>query len=449
MQLACELLFRKGPECRSLPLFVKHYEEYFKTKLYLDQLGVNSLEELITLPEVAPFVKIDDRPRLLLTSRGLYAEQLRYLLTVHGQLFQELLPTVYNTVFRKPDDLSILGWLHKKPIHFAGHIVHLAAESLIVWAPTGRPYPDTRSEEQDRNEPPEEYGIVEFGEIPTVEEIYKQIEELPIELGDLPPVESITLDFMDEDMLRRLATPILPSTPLVEEIGIKSKNGESNPLVTSNLDFNHFPTLPPHPLASNHVTSVPPDHVTAASDHVTAASSIDSHVTVTSPSHVTIMPSSHVTDVTDHMTNDVPSGTASSSLVGLDTGKFAGMRPEEVLEEMKGLRYKEGDSQSKIKSLGTFLEYFGELSERELERVEGPPKPKSDRTRGRRRHELAIRFPGQPTTPSYTADEASLSRANTSTVFSSNGKQDMEQVNFAGLQVPSAPGDENEARKCT
>lgn len=417
----CELLFRKGLECYSLALFARHYEEYFKTTLHLEQLRVDSLEELMGLPEVVPFVKIDEGP--CLTSRGLYVEQLRHLLMVHGQICLELLPTIYNTTFCRPDDPSILGWLHQKPIRFAGHVVHLAAESLIVWAPTGHPYPDTRSERQDRDEPPEEHSIVDFGEIPTVEEIYKQIEELPVDLQELPPVESITLDFMDEDMLRRLATPILPAPPPWTGTKIESDESDS---VTSNPNFNPFPTLPPHPLAS----SLPQDHVTVT------PSSGDSHVTESESDHVT-----------SHLTGDdtVVVGPGSSSSVGLDTGEFAGLTPEAVLERMKGLRNKDGDSRSKIESLGSFLEYFGELSARELERVEGPPKPKSDRMKGRRRHELAIRFPGQPGTPSSGTLSEDMPSSGTlsedmplisSTTSSSNGDQDIEQApGFGGSLI--------------
>ena len=95
------------------------------------------------------FYQVDPSPQkhLTLTSRGLYCEQLRHLLTMHnGRIPQDLLLTIYLSQYHRPQDPEILNWLHKKPIRYASHIVHLAAEFFIIWAPTGHPYPNTRSE---------------------------------------------------------------------------------------------------------------------------------------------------------------------------------------------------------------------------------------------------------------------------------------------------------------
>ena len=83
----------------------------------------------------------------------------------------------------------------------------------------------------------------------------------------------------------------------------------------------------------------------------------------------------------------------------------AGMTPDEVLQEM----YKVKDSGGGIlkpSSMEPFLDYFGELSSRELERLEShQPKPQRSTTspaqKGKLRNKrmIAIRFPGQTQDP--------------------------------------------------
>ena len=77
---------------------------------------------------------------------------------------------------------------------------------------------------------------------------------------------------------------------------------------------------------------------------------------------------------------------------GLDHGQFAGLLPQDVVELMRESlsAVPEDDVQERVKTMSQYIDYFGELSAREMERVEGPPKQK---TRGKRKQKLAIRFP--------------------------------------------------------
>ena len=59
--LACELLFRKGEECTSMDLFMEHYRHYFGIPLLLEQLGMETLESLVLINEISPFIKVSNK----------------------------------------------------------------------------------------------------------------------------------------------------------------------------------------------------------------------------------------------------------------------------------------------------------------------------------------------------------------------------------------------------
>ena len=284
------------------------------------------------------FYQVDPSPQkhLTLTSRGLYCEQLRHLLTMHnGRIPQDLLLTIYLSQYHRPQDPEILNWLHKKPIRYASHIVHLAAEFFIIWAPTGHPYPNTRSEEQSM-EPPDEHSVT-LRELAAVPDVLRSMVTDP-----LPT--SITLDFFDEEFFN---LPIIPS----EDTGEEQETIENKE--------NGISSLPGFSVLS--------EDVGTNDKEVPTGILIDTET-----------PSKNTDD------ND--------EITGLDYGEFAGMTHQFVLEKMKEEMRSNEDARTKLKLMSTYLDYFGELSGREIERVEGPQtKPK--KPKGKRK--LAIRFPGQ------------------------------------------------------
>ena len=268
------------------------------------------------------FCKVgEDGKKITLTSRGLYCEQLRHLLTVHnGRIPQGLLLTIYLSEFRHPVDQELLSRLHKKPIRYASHVVHLAAEFFVVWAPTGRPYPETRAEKQSRILPDERaVTVTELAEVPEV---------LASLVNDPLPPTTIGLD-SDEQFLASLDIPLASTDPL-------------NP-VTDASYMNEF---------------------------------------VPSQSNVG----------TNKNTDRVPPDDDDDVIKGLDHGEFAGLTHQAVLEQMQNEMKNENDTQAKLQRMGAFIDYFGELSELELQRVDGPPVPKPRKFKTKSR--LAIQFPG-------------------------------------------------------
>ena len=56
--LACELLFLKGPDCKTFDEFMTKYMSYYGVPLLLEQLNVENLESLVNTDEVSPFIKV-------------------------------------------------------------------------------------------------------------------------------------------------------------------------------------------------------------------------------------------------------------------------------------------------------------------------------------------------------------------------------------------------------
>ena len=319
--------------------------------------------------------------QITLTSRGLYCEQLRHLLTVHnGRIPQNFLLTIYLSEFRHPQNYELLSWLHKKPIRYANHVVHLAAEFYVIWAPTGHPYPDTRAEKQSRILP--EDRSVTVNELGTVPAVLASVISEP-----LPPT-AITLDICDShDLLCNIGMPaLIDDTPPV--LPVTNTHNDDTPVLP--VTNTHNDDTPVVPVTNTHDDDTPVVPVTIT--HNDDVMTLPDLVTLDS-----IQPASQ--DDRSTTTTMATGGSSSLSLTdndvvtGLDHGEFAGMTHETVLERMQ-LEMRNGtDSRTKLQRMGDFINYFGELSGIELERVNGPPvpKPRKSKTKSSR---LAIQFPG-------------------------------------------------------
>ena len=304
-----------------------------------------------------------------------------------------LLPTVYLSEFHRPDDPDIYNWL-ESPLSHAPHVIHLAAEDLVVWAPTGLPYPS-------RNGCPTEApdylkaDISELGSVP--EELVSRYQTMVEE-----PLPSISLDFLDMDSvhelmsLKGLSMQDIPIEGTEERIGAnqflavedmeaereedkeEEGKGTEDEIVENKGNSDCL-----HQEATNHVES----SMMMSDSTVFNMGSSDN----TSSSN----PESTTNSITTAHHQSIDDNYVKPPSQGLDHGQFAGLSPEDVVELMReSLRaVPEDDVQGKVKTMSQYFDYFGELSARELERVDGPPKP---RTR-KRKQKLAIRFPDRST----------------------------------------------------
>lgn len=295
---------------------------------------------------------------LSLSARGLFSEQLRHLLTKNsGKLPLDLLPSLYYAEFGKPKYSDIDNWLSKKPIRWAAHVVHLAAVHWVVWAPTSRPYPDTRCEPQTREE------------IVNPDDLFDLIQET-----------------RDKDKERYKASATL-DFPLGDDLAkiVREEENQNEDTDVSNLAPQHQSMFEGGACESGVFCESGPESSNFGS---------------------TVCIDGIVVEKTSGKTGEVDSDPL---------GEFGNATPDAVLEMMRQeLREDDGNDSSKISKMDRYLKYFGELSGRELERVEAL-EPKKMRPRvPRQKPQLAIRFNDKPTkvpsVPSSSARQTEFER---------------------------------------
>ena len=306
-------------------------------KLFLDK---NVVCFVLVLCDFCYFLSQVKEDCLSLTPRGLFSEQLRYLLTKNsGKLPLDLLPSLYYAEFGKPKHSDIANWLSKKPIRWAAHVVHLAATHWVVWAPTSRPYPDTRYEPQAREEivdPDDLFDFIQDSRDKDVER-YKASARVDFPLGSLEKIVREE-ENQNEDTSVSAVSDLAPQQSLFGngascESGVFCESG---------------------PESSNYGSAVCLDGVAEKSD-------------------------------------------GAGNVVSDPLGEFGNATPDAVLEMMRQEMQEADDDSDKISKMDRYLKYFGELSGRELQRVEAL-EPKKMRPRiPRQKPQLAIRFSDKPT----------------------------------------------------
>lgn len=156
----------------------------------------------------------------------------------------------------------------------------------------------------------------------------------------------------------------------------------------------------------------------------------------------------------------IPTDTATVPESAEPQSHFAqlGMTPDEVLQEFHLLKERSGGVLD-FEKMDPFLEYFGELSGRELERLESlKQKKKPSKGAGRKKPAMAIRFPSQAS-PSTTNSLPSSSKSEPETVAlkgnqpniseSSNVSDDSDSIDEALPQSGDAFQVEQESLKET
>lgn len=328
------------------------------------------------------------------TSRGLFSEQLRHLLTKHDghtHVSVDLLSTIFLTEFHRPDDPIVYEWL-RKPLKQAHHVINIASEDLVVWSPTGRPYPDTRRIPQSLEVPDHLKANIDemFSVHNEMASHYQQMVEEP-----LPG--TIDFGFLDSKVIEELLVSTGDETN--EEYGgqveDKTIHNETANLEYSNTTFGDdgLAIQSNCPVAENgHTKEVRQEkRILEEEDNLKNFEGVVSTSSIGPPNSA----SAELNSINFESGALANSHTAEPSpSQGLNYGQFAGMKPESVVELMRAEinSIPEDETQRKVRAMQSYFDYFGELSARELERVEGPQKPRS---KGKRKHELAIRFPGQ------------------------------------------------------
>ena len=242
---------------------------------------------------------------------------------------------LFLSEFAQPTYPEITKWLQKKEVlPQASQVVNLAGLQWMVWAPTGRPYPDTRSEKQQMVAPEGMEGDPDI--LLNTSLFTGEAEESGLETDLFAPIE------IDSDLIATLFSSEVELPPMITMEDISPETAGFPPAESDTTSSANQSLLEPMPAAFGR-----------------------------------------------------EEGEADATTI---------TSPEDVMKMMEAKR-RRGD---KI-DMEPIIDFLGDLSARELERVEGSipkPKPSSRSRSGRQKPSLAICFPGQSMPPS-DADKAS------------------------------------------
>ena len=406
----------------------------------------------------------DGRP--VLKNVTMFAERLRFLLTLNdGRLPLDSLQGLYISAFGGPPlDTHGKDWLNTKLIHYAPHVVNITGHKWVVWAPAGRPYPTRKKSEKSGDKVSASSSSLSPGSPQVVsteategwvvadhrdtEELRSVSGKAAVSVRDLAQIEEA------ETMPPQ---PSKDSSESAEILAMEEGGGTKTPKLSTQpsplLPLSNSQTVsPPQPTGNKSspdpsaVSPSPPAIPSKTPDKdrgvpydespygflerdTELLAQMDVKEADSVPSTADALQRLIAAGRTDHDDFGIPrlsppippplptnqSRSSKSPLVDDGDTDYlkAGLHPEEVLQEL----YRVKDSGGGVinpASMEPFLSYFGELSSRELERLESqettnkatlttaPAAVKTTSptpTKLRNKRMMAIRFPGQGPDP--------------------------------------------------
>ena len=388
----------------------------------------------------------DNKPELRNVTR--FAEQLRFLLTQNnGRLLLDSLQGLYIAAFGPPPDTHGKDWLNTKLVHYAPHVVNLSSHKWAVWAPAGRPYPVRNS--SNLPPPSPSHGSLQHGgagsqhhklttpvasdwvivKMDKDSEGFGGVHENESRLGQgqhsglsnstesspstemggaSKPLHGVQ-HFAVSQPSSNSSSPLWKNTqPLPTTKGKEvCKTGAaslSQPMLSeqqTKVQYEESPYdfLQKDPQLLAQMTIKEEDNVPSTADALQKLIEAGKQVLdFELPDIPNLPPPLFPLPANDESHQNVPDIPVDGSADYLK----AGLKPDEVLQEL--YRVKEhGGGIINPSSMEPFLNYFGELSSHELERLESQeakpksPTPSPTPTKGmlRKKRMMAIRFPGQ------------------------------------------------------
>ena len=404
-------------------------------------------------------------------------EQLRYLLTIHdGCLPMEQVESAYTSTFGIQAHINIADLLERnKIIRVAPHVVNVTGNNKwLVWAPTGRPYPNrsrkssllqekkegtiqdlnvdivanenTKRDQTDKSEvtvnkyttnTKTDAGVVEDNELPTASQlkphpIFSELATTPDVLQDTKKSSTVHND-KPQSIETSAAMSVDTHTQVNTEESIPKVGGADvcANFIESSVD------PPTTTMASPSQTSGDSGEVTAETygfleetlepelmaelrasgeQHQQREQTLGELLNTQPLSEHAIQfllhfakPMSEI-DLEDSNSDnaDEPEKQAEANQPHEPVDYLASdMSPDQVLEEMRKLKEHSGGYLSPDK-MEPFLTYFGELSSRELDRLEAleeKEKAKSKKGAAKKKRMMAIRFPDKSPAPLPPSDD--------------------------------------------
>ena len=439
----------------------------------------------------------------VLKPTALFVEQIRYLLTKHdGLLALDQLESAYVTAFGIPTNPEISRYLKRKIPHFANHVVNYASRKWVVWAPTGNPYPRHRRGNQDAAfssansfqtiiaEPagmdvaggPEDMQ----GHVSGTMDVTDSQESCRAENieNNHNPVDDVVDDSFP-DLIDFSSMPETVISPKKEdEMELESRNNETGTksesdqldigsMLSSNvekpetsegvrnnsakpLDITFDPSpydfLKDDPELMAELTKTSNDFAASASSssgipeedlrilaQVLAKQRLQEMGSL-AVATAAAAPTESSGDPSMVKVGEVPVLPQSADNGPVDYIKL-GWNPEQVLAELHRVKER-SDGILSPEQMEPFLDYFGEMSSRELERIEvlEAKSKKSKKGSGtRKKPNMAIRFPGQSQTPSSGHFEGPYSMSSMVNIPIDK----LPEANFDDLSNSSSDGDKS------
>ena len=400
----------------------------------------------------------------MLTSNALIGEQLRHLLTTHnGCIPIDQVEPIYTATFGIQTHINITDIVEcKKLVRVAPHIVNVIGNNKwMVWAPTGRPYPSRGRKTSLSPTGSDDKTSPHTGKIQNSGGHNKSTQNnkggtLKGDTGTVSEWSTINVDNtqLTSNSLCNDASSIaqhLNNIKLDNHYSVKNDEVKSTELASERLvDGAKDDTSKAGNLSSNNYTEsivVPPgtstkpvihdDKEVSASaygfleetlepelmaelrasgeQHQQREKTLGELLSSQPLSEQAIQLLIHYAKPLSEIDLEASDSDGGEDRESAELGKpckpvdylQSGLTPDQVLEEMRKLKEHSGGYLSPVK-MEPFLTYFGELSSRELDRLESleeKEKPKPKKGASKKKRVMAIRFPGKSPVSPMADDE--------------------------------------------
>lgn len=370
--------------------------------------------------------------------------------------------------FGTPTDPDVHRYLRKKLPHFCFHVVNLASHKWVVWAPIGYPYCPERQSASLMPSVPDTFvpsdatplehvdqsasfvdDLIDLSETTAVNaannrEVVTETTALDFSILDTMSWPNITSDLTAQIQMNLADMPPMPDAECQEGTKSEQEDGKlvdyssmpslqfpvGDNLIETNSGLGNQASEEPFDFLKNHPDLIAelskstqsgsaegnqlPDEdlrilaevltLQRLQDLVVGGQTSDTAGGVAGGSHVT-----GLADADESSSGAVPVPPPETTDQTLDYLEM-GFNPDQVMTELQSLKERSGGVLHP-EQMEPFLDYFGEMSSRELDRIEaleGKARPKKGGAGARMKRNMAIRFPSQSqATPSESRGEYS------------------------------------------
>ena len=309
--------------------------------------------------------------------------------------------SLYTDTFGIPSDQDILKYLKKKLPHFSLRVVNYASLKWVVWAPTGYPYPPQRRDVVTLDNTSSQ-------SLPTVANFKPDASDIN-SVSEFPDLIDFFTDLQSANSIGMASSNLEP-----KKVDFSTKSG----LNGSTFNASSIPTLEVGGVVGssteNDVSDIPfdPSPYDFLKDDPKLLAELSKRGSSVNDSNG--LPDEDLKVLTEVLTlqrlQELRGSSVSDSLGEVPVLPHSdgpidySLNPDQVLIELQMLKERSGGVLTP-NQMDPFLDYFGELSSRELDRIkslEGKSRTKREVGIMQKKRLMAIRFPSQSLAPPST-----------------------------------------------